>query len=59
MPDADVYRIARLLIEEFGAEANNEVRKKLEHYTAAKDYNAIKTWYEIEDALNEIQSITA
>ena len=56
MGDVDVYRIARLLLEEYGDNAASEVQDKLDHYIAAKDYNAIKVWYEVEDALKAIQT---
>lgn len=59
MDKGDVYRIARLLIDEYGAYAWDEVQERLAHYVAAKDYNAIKAWYEIEDALKELQALTA
>ena len=56
MDKGDVYRIARLLVDEHGAYARDEVKERLAHYVAAKDYNAIKAWYEIEDALEELQA---
>ena len=57
--DVDVYRIARLLIEEHGVFAEDEVKDKIKRYTISGDYNAVKTWYEIEEALNEINNVSA
>ena len=51
----DVYRIARLLLEEHGVFAADEIKEKIKVYTDAGDYNATKIWYEIEDALKEIE----
>lgn len=52
----DVYRIARLLLEEHGVFAADEIKEKIKAYTDAGDYNATKIWYEIEDALKEIEN---
>ena len=55
MSEIDVYRIARLLIEEYGVFAEDEIKAKLKHYTDSKDFGSIKVWYEVEDALHEIK----
>ena len=54
--NVDVYRIARLLIEEHGVFAEDEIRDKIEKFQESGDCNAIKTWYEIESALKEIKT---
>lgn len=54
--DIDIYRIARLLLKEHGVFAANEIKERIAHYTAAEDFNSIKTWYDVEDALREIQN---
>jgi hypothetical protein len=57
--NVDVYRIARLLHAEHGVFAADEIKEKIKAYTDAGDYNATKIWYEIEDALNEIEKNSA
>lgn len=52
----DVYSIARLLFEEYGVFAAEEIKEKIQSYVDSGDYNAIKIWYEIEDALSEIEN---
>jgi hypothetical protein len=55
MSDIDVYGIARLLIAEHGKSAVKEVENRIAMYTKADDCTSIKTWYDIEDAIREIQ----
>lgn len=56
--DVDVYRIARLLIEEHGVFAEDEIKNTIKKYVNSGDYNAVKTWYEIEEAFNEINNVS-
>lgn len=52
----DVYRIARLLHAENGTDAARLIKDKIQSFSAAGDANAVKIWYEIEAALEEIES---
>ena len=53
---ADIYRIARSLSQEYGSLALSKVIEQIEHYTNIGDCCAIKTWYEIEDAVKELEN---
>lgn len=54
MSDVDVYRIARLLLEEHGVFAQDEIKEKIAHFKDKGDANALKVWHEIDAALFEI-----
>jgi len=57
--DVDVYRIARLMIEEHGVFAEDEVQEKIEKFLSSGDCTATHTWYEIEAALKDIRKLSA
>ena len=50
----DAYAIARSLINDLGDKALEEVQANIERYTETQNYNALKSWYEVEDALQEM-----
>ena len=52
----DVYRIARLLKDEHGVFAEDEIKDKIKYFTEQGDFNSTKIWYEIEDAFKEIEN---
>lgn len=51
------YRIAYQLIAELGSSANEFTQNKIRHYIESNDYNALRAWYDIEEALSEIQNL--
>lgn len=58
----DAYAIARSLINDMGTKALDEVKSNIIRHTQEQNYNAVRGWYEVEDALKEImqvESITA
>ncbi len=54
---AEIYNYAHHLIAQFGDKAQAEVDRKIANYANSKNYNGLKTWYEIEAALTEITKI--
>ena len=54
----DVYHIAHQLVAEYGTQANAEIQRKIARYTESRNYNALKTWYAVEEAFSEIQNLT-
>ncbi len=52
----NIYHIAYQLLAEYGAMAREETSRKIKRYTESNNYNALKTWYDIEEALAEIQN---
>jgi len=55
--DVDVYRIARILIDEHGNFAEDEIEDKIKQYEEMNDFGAMKVWYEVGDALKEINEL--
>jgi hypothetical protein len=53
----DIYHIAYQLIAQYGTGANEEATRKIRRYTESHNYNALKTWYDVEEALSEIQKL--
>ncbi|GEM_PF-5720244 len=51
---ADAYSIARSLVGEFGEQAKEEVKRKITRYTEQQNFNALKSWYEVQDALEDM-----
>lgn len=54
----DAYHIAHQLLAEFGLAADQEIQHKIERYTTSSNYNALKTWYAVEEAFNEIRGLS-
>lgn len=55
----DVYAIARSLIADYGDNAFNQVQEKILIYTNTQNFNALKAWYEIEEAMREMRHTAA
>lgn len=50
----DAYHIAHQLMAQFGLAAGDEIQLKIKRYSASSNYNALKTWYAVEEAFHEI-----
>lgn len=53
---SDIHNYARYLIAQYGDHVHEEVRRKIKNYSNSHNFNGLKTWYEIEEAIWEIES---
>lgn len=57
MQDIDIYRTAKMMIDQHGNKALLEVRNKVDGLTAKGDKEGVAIWHKIADAIHWMQEI--
>lgn len=56
MQEIDVYRVAKMMIDQHGDRALLEVLHKVDQLTAKDDKAGVATWHKISDAIHWMQN---
>lgn len=56
MQDIDIYRVAKMMIDQHGDRALLEVLQKVDQLTAKNDKAGVAIWHKISDAIHWMQN---
>lgn len=56
MQDIDIYRVAKMMIDQHGDRAHLEILHKVDQLTAKNDQAGVSVWHKISDAIHWMQN---